>query len=268
MTRLALWTLRRGDCTPAPRACWACFARPLNAVARSAQEGRATHRSARRTCIRQPSTLNPQPSTLSLPLQTWGNRILRARPACATHRSRSDNATDLGLAHVRSGNWMRKTQVCGRGFSNAGAGPEPAAWAAKAGRLWRAGCGGRRVHPPALSPQPSPTSQPSRRPGATASTPRSPRAQPVGLSPPRSQTRGWRTYVPGNGCARPRSVGGLMGRRDWPGGGGGARSARAEGPASSRAGGRARGRQPARGLAELDAAVDEDRLAGDVVGVL
>lgn len=59
-----------------------------------------------------------------------------------------------------------------------------------------------------------------------------------------------------------------MGRRDWPGGGGGARSARAEGPASSRAGGRARGRQPARGLAELDAAVDEDRLAGDVVGVL
>ena len=217
----------------------------------------------------QPSTLNPQPHPSACP----------CRPGATASSARGPRAQPTGLALTTPQTWGSRMCApetgCARPRSADGASATRARdQSRRRGRLRRGAYGGLAVaggacirQPSALSPHP-PASQPSRRPGATASTPRSSRAQPVGLSPPRSQTRGWRTYVPGNGCARPRSVGGLMGRRDWPGGGGGARSARAEGPASSRAGGRARGRQPARGLADLDAAVDEDRLAGDVVGVL
>ena len=255
----------RGDCTPAPRACWACFARPLNAVARSAQEERANHRSPRRTCIRPPSTLSAQRSALSH--QPSPTSQPSRRPGATASTPRGPRAQPVGLTLTTPQTWGWRTCAPGNGCARPRSADGASATRARdqsrrRGRLRRGAYGGLAVAGGAC------IRQPSRRPGATASTPRSPRAQPVGLSPPRSQTRGWRTYVPGNGCARPRSVGGLMGRRDWPGGGGGARSARAEGPASSRAGGRARGRQPARGLAELDAAVDEDRLAGDVVGVL
>ncbi|MFC5124308.1 hypothetical protein ACFPRL_13215 [Pseudoclavibacter helvolus] len=122
---------------------------------------------------------------------------------------------------MRSGNWMRKTQVCGRGFSNAGAGPEPAAWAAKAGRLWRAGCGGRRVHPPALSPQPSAlTHQPalaqtwgyrihSARPACATRRSQPAKVTDPGLAHLRSGKRMRKTQV----CGRAHGKAGLAGRR-------------------------------------------------------
>lgn len=73
-------------------------------------------RAARASASPQPSALTHQPALA----QTWGNRIHPAQPACATRRSQPAKVTDPGLAHLRSGKRMRKTQVCGRAHGKAG----------------------------------------------------------------------------------------------------------------------------------------------------